>query len=503
MDSILRDGDDDTSVDAFMARIGANIHAQSSSSSPNPNTGAIRLDAVHGLVSLLPAPSTTTTDAVTWTVALVLRYCEDVHAPDTADVFGSAVVGFEKLLAASPRLLDFPFERQLVDFNAVGWACWVAWCMRTRNGAAANRVLKSSLREARAISPAIKAMVLAHVVPGDAAALGFELAAMVFLDGALQLFDEERDVASYQTTYYTRLVAQQCIRAVGGLVVDARDQLSALTLLGDRFRTMKHRADLDEFVLAAAAALTRDGTRLHRPASATEVVRLLSASTRRSSSPFRTLMMSLMSVYVAMPAYADVLLDGVLGDGDATYCLALAVLLPAVHDLSASTLSTKLAPRCLELLRKERRREYRGSGNLPLLSDVFMAMFASTSSLSDDQVAAIGAKLVDSYPPNVPTISLGVSALCGRLGGAALASVLDRLVDRASSSSEDGNASFRALTTSLGTVRLEDVPLVCERVAAAGRAGRAARLGPIKQVVAALTDTTRKEYLVAWFSDLV
>jgi hypothetical protein len=93
--------------------------------------------------------------------------------------------------------------------------------------------------------------------------------------------------------------------------------------------------------------------------------------------------------------------------------------------------------------------------------------------------------------------------LCGRLGGAALASVLDRLVDRASSSNEDGNASFRALTASLGTVRLEDVPLVCERVAAAGRAGRAARLGPIKQVVAALTDTTRKEYLVAWFSDLV
>ena len=148
----------------------------------------------------------------------------------------------------------FPFERQLGKCNVVGWACWTAWCMSARNMYAVNRVMSSAFRETRTIGLTTKAMVLCHV-PGEA--LGVD-EATVLLSGALELYDDANK-NSYFCSYYKRQVAQRCI-AVIGRISDAKEQLSALAMLADL--RAGGSGQREQFVLAAAAALTKQGTRI-------------------------------------------------------------------------------------------------------------------------------------------------------------------------------------------------------------------------------------------------
>lgn len=247
-------------------------------------------------------------------------------------------------------------------------------------------------------------------------------------------------------------------------------------------------------------------TRTNRsPAASVLLLRVLSASTQRHMPVYGKLLQTLMGLYTAMPAYADRVLEDFDGHPPPDPWIALAVLLPAIHELKNSTIVNKLTPRCLYLLSTldgGRSADLptttaRNTAALPLLLDVFCAVFSSNA-LTKDDVASIGLSFVDLFPRKDASISLGVSALCACLDGAGVMQVLDRLVQRAS----DGcDGSFRALAVALGVLNLEDVPGLCERLAKLVAEGHGER-SVIEKLVAGIQDVTRKEYLVAWVVDI-
>ncbi len=89
--------------------------------------------------------------------------------------------------------------------------------------------------------------------------------------------------------------------------------------------------------------------------------------------------------------------------------------------------------------------------------------------------------------------------------GALASDILDRLSERAWGADAEGDGAFRALADALDVVRLEEVPGVCARLASrvCGRPDSNERLASLRRFIEACPDLTRKEYLVAWYCDIV
>lgn len=398
--------DPGVSFDALMARVSSNVRASTSRGTGD----AGEVDASWDLSSLsrlfhqlfeegvdeplggargagrwgsLPAASS----AAVWMLAVVLRYCDDAGAPVTPDVFGSAVAGWQEVFSRAPRGTfspgAFPFEEQLGDEAVVSWACWVAWCARHGSGRGPAGGWSNSAERTRwpadsSTSPLgasrgrsmLQAMVCCHVPCSEDHGFGAFDRLMMFLRASLWLLDAP---SSSFSRWYSGQCIQRCMSLADRVHLTRDEQLMALGALADaREGTRPARQTNEGFVLTATSALTRAGGRILSPDAAIEMLRVLSSSTRRFDSTYRSLIESLMAVYTDMPDHADMVLDRwELFDPR----IALAVLLPACHSLSALTITSKLAPICLNMLKacqgKAMQDDGGGrSGLLPLLQDV-------------------------------------------------------------------------------------------------------------------------------------
>jgi hypothetical protein len=398
--------DPGVSFDALMARVSSNVRASTSRGTGD----AGEVDASWDLSSLsrlfhqlfeegVDEPlggargagrwgsSPAASSAAVWMLAVVLRYCDDAGAPVTPDVFGSAVAGWQEVFSRAPRGTfspgAFPFEEQLGDEAVVSWACWVAWCARHGSGTGAAGGGSNSAERTRwpadsSTSPLgasrgrsmLQAMVCCHVPCSEDHGFGAFDRLMMFLRASLWLLDAP-------SSSFSRWYSGQCIQRFMSLAdrvhLTRDEQLMALGALADaREGTRPARQTNEGFVLTATSALTRAGGRILSPDAAIEMLRVLSSSTRRFDSTYRSLIESLMAVYTDMPDHADMVLDRwELFDPR----VALAVLLPACHSLSALTITSKLAPICLNMLKacqgKAMQDDGGGrSGLLPLLQDV-------------------------------------------------------------------------------------------------------------------------------------
>ena len=392
------DWDPDISFDALMARVSSNVRA--STSRPGGDAGDLSWDLAkipQLFDALLPPPGSDRwgSSAMAWVIAAILRYCDEEGAPVTPDVFGSALAGFQRVFSREPLEGTSPaggfpraFEEHLRDRSdsVVTWACWTAYCIcagHVSGGGSAQRGsadrtkwpadMTTSRPSTRSSSLSLlHAMVCCHVPrPHHAGYDDFDQL-MMFLGGSLRLLDASTPRTSF-ARWYSGQCAQRCLSLASGMQVTRDEQLAALHALADATEGMK-RAERTkwEFILAATSALTRAGGLILSPEAAVEVLRVLSFSTRRFGSTYRSLIQSLMAVYKEMPAHADLVLDRwELFDPR----VALAVLLPGCHSLSASTITSKLAPRCLNLLQECHRNAVQADGDgssglLQLLQDV-------------------------------------------------------------------------------------------------------------------------------------
>lgn len=586
--------DPGVSFDALMARVSSNVRASTSRGTGD----AGEVDASWDLSSLsrlfhqlfeegVDEPlggargagrwgsSPAASSAAVWMLAVVLRYCDDAGAPVTPDVFGSAVAGWQEVFSRAPRGTfspgAFPFEEQLGDEAVVSWACWVAWCARHGSGRGPAGGWSNSAERTRwpadsSTSPLgasrgrsmLQAMVCCHVPCSEDHGFGAFDRLMMFLRASLWLLDAP---SSSFSRWYSGQCIQRCMSLADRVHLTRDEQLMALGALADaREGTRPARQTNEGFVLTATSALTRAGGRILSPDAAIEMLRVLSSSTRRFDSTYRSLIESLMAVYTDMPDHADMVLDRwELFDPR----IALAVLLPACHSLSALTITSKLAPICLNMLKacqgKAMQDDGGGrSGLLPLLQDVriwawcrrrcvasiillfsrslVLSLFCSlvhvpvslsaprltapfvapcqvylhgiliSPRLATEDTRGIGLSLVAACPASSPDFSLSacVEVLVLANDGALAEDVLDGVSERARGAGAEGDGAFRALADALDVVRLDALPGVCARLAsrACGRPDAQERLASLKRTIEASLDVTRKEFLVAWFCDI-
>ncbi len=411
------DWDPGVSFDVLMARISSNVRASTSRVKGDAEyvSGSWDLSAIRELFDeVVPGSGGWASSTTAWMVAAILRYCDDAGAPVTPDVFGSAVLGFQRVFSCQPPgtflIEGFPFEEQLREDAVVAWACWTAWYICVRDGSRkwwpAALLTSSSTPSSFSL---LRAMVCCHAPRPDYLGSRHFDQMMVYLRGSLLLVDESMLRSSFGR-WYSGQCAKSCLALADQAHVTRGEQLMALTELADAADgTQRTHQGNEEFVLAATSALTRAGGLILSPEAASEVLRVLSFSTQRFSSTYRSLIQSLMAVYIDMPAHADMVLDRwELFDPR----VALAVLLPACHSLSASTITSKLAPICLDLLQECHRKAMQdeggsSSGLLRLLQDVCVCaltlrFYVVCIYTSDSPSLAIPPPGISSWHPDVP-----------------------------------------------------------------------------------------------------